>query len=241
LFVDGRLQKEDTDVKGGLSASPLSFRIGAGIITEEQLEHFFRGLMYQVRISRVERYTQDFTPPETLKADRDTIAAWSFEQPVSTEVADLSGHGHTAYVYNANSVPLWGDSTTPPGEQPPVTPADWASVDLLPLIDVETDIIVGTARRDNEAVVIAGSDRDHVVLQVPYIPPEEYDVEAVVTRTGAPFQVGFGIPVGSSYCDALVDEHPNSGFRSGLAKTGRPRHRARSQPDVSGGPSVVRW
>ena len=62
--------------------------------------YYFDGLIDEVRLSSVARYTSDFVPAPRLSADQDTVALWSFDG--EGDVAqDSSGNGHHGVIVGA--------------------------------------------------------------------------------------------------------------------------------------------
>jgi len=54
----------------------------------------FNGIIDEVRLSNIARYTSNFTPATSLTSDGSTVALWKFDQSSGTTVADISGNGH---------------------------------------------------------------------------------------------------------------------------------------------------
>jgi len=115
LFVDG-VKAEEVPFSGTFVRSRYGFVIGANPATSSRVESFFRGVIDEVRISRIARYTQDFRPSDYLNADEDTLALYHFDEGEGTSVQDASGNGlhgsvHGAQWIAANASPTKTPST----------------------------------------------------------------------------------------------------------------------------------
>jgi serine/threonine protein kinase len=99
LFVDGRLA-------GTTAYSGSRWPRTPGCLLGSQLANTtFDGLMDEVRISKVARYTQDYTPPERFEPDADTLALYHFDEGSGDVLNDASGNGHHGKIVNAKWVP----------------------------------------------------------------------------------------------------------------------------------------
>ncbi|NOZ76051.1 MAG: DUF1573 domain-containing protein, partial [FCB group bacterium] len=98
LWVDGHLEATGT---GTLEASG-TLNIGMG------LSNPFDGVIDEVRVSDVIRYTVGFIPPPELAVDSNTLALWHFNEgsaDATTPVTyDISGHGAHGVIYGT---PPW--------------------------------------------------------------------------------------------------------------------------------------
>jgi formylglycine-generating enzyme required for sulfatase activity len=65
---------------------------------------FFRGVIDQVRISRVARYTANFSPITNLPTDDQTLALYNFDESAGNVLRDASGHGHQARIFGGTWV-----------------------------------------------------------------------------------------------------------------------------------------
>src|SRR5581483_12494229 len=99
LFVDGNLVASQavasTIVQTG---DPLT--IGTLDLTGD----IFSGVIDEVRISNVVRYTGSFTPSGPYVADANTKGLWHFDEGSGSTVADSSGNGNTGTLVNG---PAW--------------------------------------------------------------------------------------------------------------------------------------
>ncbi|MCA9058648.1 MAG: protein kinase [Planctomycetaceae bacterium] len=62
---------------------------------------FFQGTIDLLRISRVARYSESFTPIASLSADDRTLAIYQFDEGAGTVLHDSSGHGHDGTIQGA--------------------------------------------------------------------------------------------------------------------------------------------
>jgi len=87
-FVDGQLVNIQGSSIANDSDGQLSFG-RAGDFSDE----YFPGLLDEIRISDVARYTTAFTPQTRLTADADTIGLWNFDEGSGQIAGDSSGNG----------------------------------------------------------------------------------------------------------------------------------------------------
>ncbi len=64
----------------------------------------FQGVIDQVRISRVARYTQNFPPVTSLPSDDKTLAMYDFREGKGETLRDVSGNGHDGKIVGAEWV-----------------------------------------------------------------------------------------------------------------------------------------
>ena len=103
LYVDG-VKKATTSIGGSLKISPayLGAPTGAGPVT---------GTMDEVRLSKIARYTDTFSPACGWTTDANTVALWHLNEGRGTTVTDSSGHGHNGTLHGAPT-PTWVDGVT---------------------------------------------------------------------------------------------------------------------------------
>jgi hypothetical protein len=92
IFIDGVLQSSN-DI-GAVQAADFDgpLRIGASAYSNG---FRLQGLIDEVRLSKVARYTNDFAPPtEAFTVDADTVALWHFDEPSGQQVLDATGTHH---------------------------------------------------------------------------------------------------------------------------------------------------
>lgn len=104
LYVDGRWcgQKSIAD----MSPQGAGFILGAnpnatGVQPEGE---FFHGLIDEIRISRVARYTKDFTPESRFIPDKETLALYHCDEARGNVLRDSSGHGRHGRIFGARWV-----------------------------------------------------------------------------------------------------------------------------------------
>jgi tRNA A-37 threonylcarbamoyl transferase component Bud32 len=93
------------------------------------------------------------------------------------------------------------------------SPSD-GSVDLLSLVDVTADAVEGDWYSDARGLV--SEPGQHVRLQLPYIPPDEYDLRVVVERKEGSDGIAFGLARGDAQWTVYVDKYPTEGWQSGF-------------------------
>ena len=74
----------------------------------------FIGTIEAVRISKVARYTEDFTPPIAFTADKDTFALYRFDEGQGDVLKDSSGNNRHGQIKGAKWVRLDGSAITAP-------------------------------------------------------------------------------------------------------------------------------
>jgi formylglycine-generating enzyme required for sulfatase activity len=84
----------------------------------------FLGRMNEVRISKVARYDNDFTPGRRWEPDADTIALYLFDEGAGTVLKDSSGNEHHGKIVGATWVkadgsPIEAALPSPSGLLPP--------------------------------------------------------------------------------------------------------------------------
>jgi hypothetical protein len=91
---------------GPWTPSEGTFRIGG--IDGKHPNDFFEGSISQVRLSKVDRYSDRYfaKPDVRLVADADTVALWDFTDGAGEVVRDRSGHGHDGKLIG-NPLPEW--------------------------------------------------------------------------------------------------------------------------------------
>jgi len=83
------------------------------------------------------------------------------------------------------------------------TPTDRKPVNLLALINVRRDAVAGTWRAANGALL--SPDMRNARLQIPYIPPQEYALQIVVTRTSGTAALMVGLVTAQRQFGAVID------------------------------------
>lgn len=103
LWIDG------VEVGTGASAG-LPMKVGAAKFfiggASDQNINQCDGILDEVRVSSVVRYTDTFTPERTLGSDANTLAYWPLDEGSGTTAADASGNGHDATL-TGSPLPVW--------------------------------------------------------------------------------------------------------------------------------------
>lgn len=233
LYVDGKLAAGKPAREGDFQASPHAIMIAANPYKKGRPSGGFKGIIDEVRISRSARYAGDFEPPSRLEADDDTLALYHFDEGAGAVAGDSSGNGHHGQIHGAQWV--MADELPPPLPPPPQEPAwfPWEPrnppdevVDLLALLDPERDQLVGDCGFD-DTTLVTGGGQEGCTLQIPYAPPEEYDLAVAVRRLwrgGGP-ALNLGLVVGGARCSLFIDAGPTPPCVTGLRRLkDSPRH-----------------
>lgn len=116
-------------------------------------------------------------------------------------------------------------------------------INLLRLIDPKRDAVTGEWMLD--AGVLSNKGDTGVVLQIPYQPPEEYDLRVVLRRLGSTDSIWTGLVVGNSQVSFVMDGYPLSNWISGFELIDgkfidqQPGGTLKGQQFVSGGKDVT--
>ena len=92
-----------------------------------------------------------------------------------------------------------------------------SGIDLLALIDPKAHAVLGEWKRDGKSVV-GVNPRVPAVLQLPYEPGEEYDLEATARRLSGKEYFGLQVVAGGKRLGVAVDTWPTKGYLSGLGE-----------------------
>ena len=101
LYVDGQKQHDSQPHEQFPSVGKeRTFRVG-GI---PNYASSFHGLIDEVRISSIARYTEDFTPQKRFEPDEHTMALYHFDEGSGDVLKDASGNGHHGEIVGAKWV-----------------------------------------------------------------------------------------------------------------------------------------
>jgi hypothetical protein len=106
LYVDGQVV-DDKDVSGLLTANTArrgKFSIGPTP---------WKGLVDEVRVSRIARYKREFQPEPRFEPDADTLALYHCDEGAGDVLKDSSGNNHHGQIVGAKWVPSTGARATP--------------------------------------------------------------------------------------------------------------------------------
>lgn len=106
LFLDGELI--DTSANGHDYTGTLNLEIGFNSTQEPET---LDGVIDEVRVSSVSRYTTTFVPATSHTVDSDTVAYWKLNEGTGTTAADSSGNGHDGTL-TGDPLPAWVDGVT---------------------------------------------------------------------------------------------------------------------------------
>jgi len=176
LFIDGREAGRKprvaatgvTSMPGGNSSVTL---LGSQRYGDSKGYHWCGGTFYGVRFSTVARYAKDFSPSENFEADKETLALYRFDEGQGDILHDSSGNNHHGKIVGAKWVTNDGRpvvTTTAPGGKP---------IDLLPLVNLNQDLLEGDWSKEDPAFVSRKSATNSV-LRLPVEPGDEYTLSA---------------------------------------------------------------
>ncbi len=105
IYVDGRKVDVNAHQARYEGYSPdTGFRIGAETLQSGDPIHPFHGIIDEVRISSVVRYTEDFPPAGRFEPDEHTLALYHFDEGEGGILRDASGNGHDGRIIGATWV-----------------------------------------------------------------------------------------------------------------------------------------
>lgn len=106
-FIDGKLQALGI-------ANPQEKNEQQGTYIGGVNDQFsFEGMIDEVRISKVARYTADYVPQEQFDVDANTIALYHFDEGEGDTLKDSSGNGHHGKIVGAKWMKLGGAVQSP--------------------------------------------------------------------------------------------------------------------------------
>jgi serine/threonine-protein kinase len=108
LFVNGRLQAVQPQLRGNHVPSTQGFFLGVHHTPEGKTHASYAGLLHELRISRAARYERDFSPLSRFEPDLDTMALYHFDEGKGNVLTDSSGHGHHGIITAAQWVRVDG-------------------------------------------------------------------------------------------------------------------------------------
>ena len=156
-----------------------------GALRGGNLTSGFAGILDEIRISQVARYTDEFAPPqpdERFQPDDDTLALYHCDEGTGEVLLDSSQHQRHGKVVGAKWVNPDGSPISKGAAANPLSSAiPGQSVDLLKLIDFSK--LPGFSLTNGELAYVNTPGGDPgAMLQIPHTPPEEYQVMIVARR-----------------------------------------------------------
>lgn len=91
---------------GGDVPTSAELWVGASPFADPNVPRTYAGALDDFRLSKVLRYTNDFTPDSCRADDSDTIVYWKFNEGSGPTVVDSSGNGH-AGTLQGDPLPTW--------------------------------------------------------------------------------------------------------------------------------------
>lgn len=108
FYVNGAITELTTSVEWPFNTSiPHDHFLIATAMSHKNpanLFHQFHGIIDELRISKVARYTKDFTPQKRFKVDEHTLALYHFDEGTGNVLKDSSGNGHHGKIVGAKWV-----------------------------------------------------------------------------------------------------------------------------------------
>ncbi len=108
FFYNGQLHEQASHRLLEMPASDMPIILGttwAGSEIDRHTDNMFAGLINEVRISRVARYSEPFVPSARMKSDDDTLALYHCDEMRGNLLPDASDNGNDATVVGATLIP----------------------------------------------------------------------------------------------------------------------------------------
>ena len=115
--------------------------------------------------------------------------------------------------------------------------SDAAAIDLLPLVQPAQDAVKGPWSLIDG--VLACRSASPAILQLPYVPPDEYDLTLVAVRKEGVGSLNIGLSKGDSQFMAVFDGCADQGYKYGLHLVDGSHLSARDNPTATKGRSIV--
>lgn len=84
--------------------------IGEDVSVVKDTQRFFRGRIYQMRVTSGATYTENFAAPALLSRTEQTRLLYSFSEGAGDELKDSSGHNHHGKIIGAKWVSTDSDA-----------------------------------------------------------------------------------------------------------------------------------
>ncbi len=166
-FIDGKLQAIGVSYPQEMKAEAETFLGGRADAL------WFVGVLDEVRVSNVARYSADYAPKKRFDADANTIALYHFDEGQGDQLFDSSGHNHHGRIRGAKWVAgLAGGSPTvasnagwPPIGPPVVpfvpgpSPLDTLRREDIPAEELKAAGFGDPAKAPQELVAVIGESR----------------------------------------------------------------------------------
>ena len=104
LYFDGTTEVRKGDIVCRNGRSDVAVRIGATATLNTTKFWGFHGIIDEVRISNIARYTEDFIPQRRFEPDENTMALYHFDEGSGDVLKDSSGNGHDGKIVGATWV-----------------------------------------------------------------------------------------------------------------------------------------
>ena len=104
MYVDGRIQRSAGKTAAEHKMSEWRFMVGGDPDGKGNAQSFFKGLIDEVRISKIARYTGDFSLPGKLESDENTLVLYRFDEGKGDLANDASGNDRHGKIHGAKWV-----------------------------------------------------------------------------------------------------------------------------------------
>ena len=172
---------------------------------------FFRGQIDQLRLSKIARYSDNFTVNSALTSDDSTLALYNFDEGEGDVLKDASGNGHHGKIIGAT----WVKSNSPVAPPAPRRYDSGEWIDVLSLIDPQADKLAVSGmtgkndwRKENEELVVAKDEQASKLLMPLDSAWSAFECEIEFTRRAGRGGLNLNIPSQRGECPVVVD-HPS--------------------------------
>lgn len=141
--------------------------IGKVLLLHSMKQRFFQGVISEVRISNIARYTEDFKPEQRFEPDEHTLALYHFDEGNGDVLKDSSGNGHHGKIYGAKWTPRPASAEDRTSHQNNRSVAEW-------VLSIGGWIATPESRIDNPNAL---TDDDTVVSVMLYSNPKVSDAD----------------------------------------------------------------
>jgi formylglycine-generating enzyme required for sulfatase activity len=131
LFVDGEPAGTPEPRDYGPPTSDVTGLFLGHLGDDHALRKYFAGVIDELRISKVARYAEKFTPPARHEADADTLALYHFDEGEGETLRDSSGNGHHGKIVGAKWVKASGGRESPDSAPGPASYLEFNGKDTL--------------------------------------------------------------------------------------------------------------
>ncbi|MCO6453910.1 MAG: hypothetical protein J5I93_01230 [Pirellulaceae bacterium] len=142
------------------------------------------------------------------------VTYWSLARPAKVWVQSSPAPVFTnPRDLDIETAPVASNASAAPEIAEEPLPEAGPAIDLLALVDLQRDSVAGLWQRDEQGLVSVPTGV--AILQLPYVPPDEYQIRATVEQLDGQDGPNFGVLVGDRRCRLAIDNYAHLGYLSG--------------------------